>query len=102
MEITRHAVNAYLERIKGIEKEEATKDDRHEAREKIREVVEDPAVIYRGEKVYEGKEDSAPIYIRGDIAVPVTNHNERPGDIAIPTTYPSDTFTEKIHAHAGE
>lgn len=100
MEITRHAVNKYLERIKNIDPEEATKEDRHKAREEIRKVVDEPVIIYRGERVYEEDEDSAPIYIRGIIAVPVTSHKNRPGDIAIPTTYEADTFTKKIHAGA--
>lgn len=102
MEITRHSVSRYLGRILDYTEEEienATKEERHEAREEIRKVVNDPEVIYRGEATEEGKEGSAPIYIRGDIAVPVTEHKDREGDIAVPTTYKSDKFREKINAH---
>lgn len=102
MEITRHSVSRYLERILGYSKKEvesATKEERYEAREEIRKVVEDPEVIYRGEAVENGGGGSAPIYIRGDVAVPVDDHKDREGDIAVPTTYRSSKFREKINAH---
>lgn len=104
MEITRHAVNRYLERVLGLNRgeiENATKEQRHDAREEIRDVAEDPVIIYRGEQVNE-EEGSAPIYIKGDIAIPVDKHNEMEGEIAVPTTYKADTFTEKIYASAGD
>ena len=102
MEITRHSVSRYLERILGYSEEEvkkASKNERYEAREEIRKVVEDPEVIYRGEAVKNGGDGSAPIYIRGNVAVPVDEHREREGDVAVPTTYESGKFREKINAH---
>lgn len=83
MRIDEHAVDRYVERLMNISTEQAGEALRDYARDKIKETVMEPEIIYNG------KDDYCPIYIKGDVAVPYD-------DGIVPTTYRADTFTKKI------
>lgn len=86
MEITEHAIDNYISRIIGADPHQTGETIRKRATDKIRDTVNKPGRVHKrsGEKV--------PVYIKGDIAVPVGK--DPGGELYVPTTYHSRTFSE--------
>lgn len=90
MEITEHAIDSYISRVIGLEPNMAGGSIRKRAADKIRDTVDSP------EEIKQRTPDDDPVYIRGDVAVPVSKGSD--GELYVPTAYLSATFknnTEK-------
>lgn len=87
-EISTHSVDMYLERILGVDKEMASRKMRRYCRDRIKDTILRPEIIYNKER----EEGSCPIHIRGAIAIPVRPAEEDPEKVVVPTTYPKETY----------
>lgn len=83
MRIEDHAVDRYIKRVLGIPVGMAGESVREYAERQIRDAAHWPEVTYKG------KEDMPPVYIKGDVAVPVDR-------TIAPTVYEARTFRRKI------
>lgn len=87
MEITEHSIDKYISRIIGVDPAQTGESIRKRAADKIHQAVDSPDRVHRRE----GEE--VPIYIRGDVAVPVGKDPN--GELYVPTTYRAGTFPEE-------
>lgn len=80
--ISQHAIDNCLDRVMEVDPDEATTYEREEAEKKIKRALNMP------DSIRQEKEDDTPIYINGNVAIPVKTDGER----IVPTTYHSKTF----------
>lgn len=86
MEVSSHAVDNYIERVMCINHETVDTRTRSYAENMILSAALNP------ERIHHEEDESCPIHIRGDVAVPVKVKREGDGRV-VPTTYHSDTFS---------
>lgn len=87
-EISTHAVNMYIERILGLDPNMASRKTRRYCRNRIKDTILRPEIIYNKER----EEGGCPIHIRGGIAIPVRPAEEDPEKVVVPTTYTKETY----------
>lgn len=91
MRIIEHAVDRYIENVLEKDVEDVTQDRREEVKDRIKQAVNEPTVIYHGEK------DKAPVHILGGAAVIVDPDGDGTGEVTVPTVYKSTVFIDKIN-----
>lgn len=82
-----HVAENYLERVLGVEPDEAEEEQYDMAIESVKRAVEDPETVYHGEK------ESCPVHIRDGAAVPVKRDS---GEIVVSTVYDAENFLRKL------
>lgn len=80
--ISQHAIDNCLDRVMKIDPEKASDYQREQARDKIQRALDMPDTIIQE------TDDDSPIYINGDVAIPVKTDGER----VVPTAYHTKVF----------